>query len=389
MAGQVIQRGKNVWLVRVFLGRDATSGKRQYHNHTIHGVKKDAQAYLANALSDQSKGAFTGGARTKIAELLDDLLLDYKTNGKDHEWAERVVRVHLRAQFGSIRAAKLETTQILQYIDGRQKVGDENSTINRALALLKRSFHLGKQCTPAKVTVIPYIPMLQEKNVRKGFFEHEDYLKMRDELSADVRPVLTFAYYTGCRRGEILSLQWRQVDLCERMVRLDPDTTKNDEPRVIPIDGELYETMAMQRTLRDAEFPSSPWVFSRNGDRIIDIRGAWDAASEKVGLWDPDAKKATKLFHDLRRSGVRNLIRAGVPEKTAMAISGHKTRSVFDRYNIVNESDLKTAARRLSDYLATKTASKPISETDRHTIGTQAENQGDTGTVGNPSKLLN
>src|SRR5439155_1759847 len=112
MAGQIISRGQNTWLVRFFLGRDATTGKRQYHNHTVHGVKKDAQDYLSRALSDQSKGIFSGGVQTKIAELLDDLLLDYRTNAKDCEWAERVVRVHLRAQFGSLRAAALGTTQI-------------------------------------------------------------------------------------------------------------------------------------------------------------------------------------------------------------------------------------------------------------------------------------
>ena len=225
MAGQIISRGQNTWLVRFFLGRDATTGKRQYHNHTVHGVKKDAQDYLSRALSDQSKGIFSGGVQTKIAELLDDLLLDYRTNAKDCEWAERVVRVHLRAQFGSLRAAALGTTQMRQYIDKRQKAGDTSAIINRALALLKRAYNLGRESTPAKIATVRFIPMLQEKNVRKGFFEHEDYLKLRDALSPDVRPVLTFAYYTGCRRGEILSLEWRQVDLVERLVRLDPDTT--------------------------------------------------------------------------------------------------------------------------------------------------------------------
>jgi hypothetical protein len=107
------------------------------------------------------------------------------------------------------------------------------------------------------------------------------------------------------------------------------------------------------------------------GQPIRSYRGAWDAACKQVGLWEGDAKngKPTQIFHDLRRSGVRNLIRAGVPERVAMMIFGHKTRSILDRYNIVDERDLRDAARRLGEYLATKGKTlpqSPISTKSRH-----------------------
>jgi integrase len=146
------------------------------------------------------------------------------------------------------------------------------------------------------------------------------------ELPKELRPLLVVGYHTGCRVGELLSLQWRQVDLIENKIRLEPETTKNKDGRVLPI---------------------CRWVFFRSGKRIQDFRESWDSACDR-------AKLPGLHFHDLRRSAVRNMVRAGVPEKVAMAISGHKTRAIFDRHNIVNDCDLADAAQRMESYLAQK-----------------------------------
>jgi integrase len=204
------------------------------------------------------------------------------------------------------------------------------------------------------VASVPYIALLEERNVRKGFFEHDQFLAMRVALPEYLRPVLTFAYYTGCRRGELLGLEWSQVDLSGRVVRLEPGTT-NDEARILPLTTELYETLAMQKSIRDTKFPACQWLFfNESGGKIGRFQRSWRTACEAAGL-APGEGEPERLFHDLRGSGVRNLIRAGVPKSVAMRISGHKTRSVFERYNIVSERDLHEAARKLETYVSGKT----------------------------------
>jgi integrase len=390
MPGQIISRGERTWMVRIYTGRDPQTGKRKYDNHTVHGTKKDAQAYLNGKLREKDLGTYTSVSYTRIGSLLDDLLADYKINGKSHSWVDDVVRVHLRPYFGAMKATTVGTDQIRAYIGKRQQpqtrtYGDKenqrtrayppasNGTINRELALLRRAFNLGKKSTPPKVGGVPFFPMLAENNVRKGFFEHDAFLAVRQALPEEIRPVITFAYYTGCRKGEILALWWSQVDFSARVVRLEPGETKNDEARTIPLVPELYEVLKLQRETRDQYFPESPWVFSRAGEPILDFRAAWESACKAAGLAVEvgDKKKTVKLFHDLRRTGVRNLIRAGVPERVAMMISGHKTRAVFDRYNIVSEQDLKDAARKLGEYMAHQGTPETASADDRHTIGTQ------------------
>jgi integrase len=304
--------------------------------------------------------------KIRYEELAKDFLNDYRVNGKRSiERAEMSLK-HLKKYFEGMRAIDITTDQIRAYILQRQEEGAENGTINRELAALKRMFSLAGQMTPPKVANVPYIPHLEENNVRQGYFEHQEYLALRKALPAYLKPVVSMAYNTGMRKQEILGLRWEQVDLMEGMIRLKPEDTKNSEGRVIFMQGELLEAIHFQRALRDTQFTKCPWVFfGEDGDRIKDFRGAWSAACIEAGLCEPmideegnpvkDKEGETvmvpnKLFHDFRRTAVRNMVRAGIPERVAMMISGHKTRTVFDRYNIVNEDDLRKASERVREY---------------------------------------
>jgi len=313
----------------------------------------DAKRLLKKREGEISEGKLPGVYYDKIRyqELAEDFLTDYRINAKRSlSRAERSVKLHLDPFFGGMRVTNITTTRIRQYIEQRQHEGAKNATINREMAALKRMFNLAARATPPKVALVPYIPMLAENNIRQGFFEHEEFLALRSGLPDDLRGMVTFAYKSGWRLSEITGLSWSQVDLKEGIARLEPETTKNKEGRVYYLDDELMEVFRDQ--LRERQL-GCPHVFQRDGDRIKEFRGAWNKACR-------EAKLGKRLFHDFRRTAIRNMVRAGVPERVAMMVSGHKTRSVFDRYNIVSPEDLKQASSRTSIYLRAQTPTGTI-----------------------------
>ncbi len=191
----------------------------------------------------------------------------------------------------------------------------------------------------------PHISLLEEDNVRQGFFEREQYESIRKHLPEWVQPVTDFAYITGWRKSEILSLQWPQVDFEAGNVRLEPGTTKNREARQFPFTSELRAILEGQKKTNEEltrKGKICPWVFPKNGGKLGEFKHSWKTACIRAGL-------PGKLMHDFRRTAVRNLVRAGIPEAVAMKMTGHKARSVFERYNIVSEGDLAEAARKLDE----------------------------------------
>jgi integrase len=178
--------------------------------------------------------------------------------------AERSVK-YLKETFGGMKAMSITTAKVKAYVEVRMGKGFSNASINRELAAFKRMFHLGVQCTPPKVNVIPYIPMLKESNVRKGFFESREYKALKEALPEELRPVVTFGYHSGWRISEILGLTWDRMDLHEGIVRLDPGETKNEEGRTLYMNKELMEEMKALHCKRQL---GCPYVFHRNGERI-------------------------------------------------------------------------------------------------------------------------
>lgn len=334
--GCIYRRGKVYWVRYYRYGRPISE--------SAHTDKKEVATRLLKLREGEiSKGEIPGIFFDKVLfdELVEDYLKDYRINQRKSAQRAGISTGHLTRFFAGMKVTQITTALIREYIDQRMGKGYSNSTINRELAALKRMFHLGRQNTPPKVGVIPYIPMLKETNVRKGFFEHGEFLAIRSALPYPINSIATFAYRTGWRKKEILGLTWDRVDLQEGIINLHPGETKNDDARTVYMDEELLNEV---KFLHMNRAKGCPFVFQRDGEPVKDFRATWTKALGEAGL-------GGKLFHDFRRTAVRNMIRSGIPERVAMEISGHKTREVFDRYHIVCAQDLKEASRKHQEYL--------------------------------------
>jgi len=339
--GRVFKRG-NFWWVEFY-----HNGK-QNRKSSKGRVKAVAQRLLQQIEGQIAEGRVPGVYfdRIRFDELADDYLTDYRVTGKRSVLrAEQYVK-HLRKHFEGVRATAIDTPRIKKYIEARLSEEAAPATVNREVAALKRMFNLATKCTPPKIDRVPHFPMLRENNTRKGFFEHDEFVALRTALPEYLKGFVTFAYRSGWRLSEIANLTWRQVDLRQGIVTLNPGETKNDAARTLYLDNELKKVFAHQWRMRKRSGNILPYVFlnKRSTGRIKQFRKTWKRACE-------EAKIGEKLFHDFRRTAVRNMVRAGIPERVAMQVAGHKTRSVFDRYNIVSGADLREAAARQAAYL--------------------------------------
>ena len=343
--GHIFKRGNVYWIKYYRNGKP-------YRESTKSRKEADAKRLLKRREGEISEGKLPGVYfdRVRFDELAEGFLADYRINGKRSlVRAERSVQ-HLKTFFEGARVTNITSPAIQKYIEMRREQKAANASINRELAALKRMLNLGARQTPPKVDRVPFIPMLQENNVRKGFFEHGEFLLLRDAMPEHLKGFVTFAYKTGWRLSEITGLTWDKVDFNQRVVRLDPGETKNNEARTVSMDDEVLEILQRQKELRGKSGTVLPNVFlnADGSDQVKRFDKSWKTACKTAQI-------GKRLFHDFRRSAVRNMVRAGVPERVAMMISGHKTRSVFERYNIVSEEDIKLAAQKQAAYLQSQT----------------------------------
>lgn len=340
--GRLYKRGNTWWLDYSFRGE-------RFRESSGSTKKGEAKALLRQRIEEMgSGGPKVNEESVTLEDLREAIVADYKRNERKSLDNVKLAFRHLYDGFKQgkhTRAVDITTDRVNRYVADRKDAGAANATINKELAALKRAFTIMVEAD--RLTRAPTIKKLQTRNVRSVKLTMADVEAICEEITDPVEPVVRFAAYTGWRKGEILSLTWRQVDFDNGTVHLDPGTTKNDKGRTFPFSAlpPLAELLRQQRERTDKVERERgtivPHVFHRDGKPMKSIRGAWNGACKRAGM--PDA-----WFHDLRRTAVTNLDRAGVSRSFAKMLTGHKTDSVYERYSIGETEELRDSVEKLA-----------------------------------------
>ena len=337
-------RGKKLWLVDFWI--KLPDGQPSRYREKQFRTKAEAEARKAEVTVQANMGLWNRKAETATVrdawEYYEDVTLTQNKTGKDDVSRAKRLLDHL----GGARVSVLNAATIRRYRVARSKEPTRKgtpptvATLNREIGLLKRMLNHAEREGYINTNPIARVRLEAENNVRHNVIDDDRFTELHNSADQWFRPILRIAFDTGMRRSEILSLRWSQVNLKEGTITLEAKDTKTASARLIPLTGCVREVFAQQPKVLGA----SEYVFAnpRTGRPYSEVKTALKRACDKVGLvgfW----------FHDLRRCFITNARKRGIPESVIMRISGHKSRNVFERYNVIDEADLWEAVRKIEN----------------------------------------
>jgi integrase len=296
-------------------------------------------------------------ANMRFKKLSDWYLNLENVKGKKYYWNLELCLMKFNRVFGAQVVEDIKTSELENYQTKRVKEGRAASTIDQeigaAKAVVAKAFqddlvggHVLKRFKNVKKL------LKRNSNQRKRVLTPTEFNRLVESATPYLKPILWAGYDTGMREGEILSLTWDKVSLKDRIIKLVAEDTKDHEARAIPICDELYEVLIRLPRGIQRDYP----VFTYKGKAIKDTRGGMKNACRKAGIVYGRFDGGF-VYHDLRRTFVTHMRRAGVQESLIMEITGHSRGEVFDRYNQVSVDDMRQAITRLTEYRKAQNAS--------------------------------
>jgi integrase len=317
--------------------------------------EKKAWKFLQKRLEQIKKPEFVGPAEKKLT--LEDLEKKIEADYLRHERRSLQTVKHclaaVKRSFPYDRLLDITPQRIEQYQHDRVNQGMARATVNREIRYLLHGYKL--LFDAGEISYVPRVKLLEGENVREGFLNRPEFDALCEHLDDnDNKDIVKFLYLSAWRSGEAKSLEWGKVDLTDWVIRLSRKNDKTKRPRTLALVGELADIINRRQAKR---LPFCPYVFHRNGKQIKTFRRSWITAAVAIGLGKltKDKKTGKEAYtgitvHDMRRSGIRNLIKAGVSESVGMSISGHRTSSTYKRYGIIDENIQRVALESSQQY---------------------------------------
>jgi integrase len=300
--------------------------------------KSAAEQQLREVLTARTEGRYikkSPDARMLFRDLAKWYLELPEVKAKRSYAKDQMHCKRLMAQFGDRLLKDITPAMVEAY---KQKRLSENShrgtptkpaTVNREVTTFKTVFNKAMKNGKAERNPAQGVKPFKENNARDRILSPEEYVRLLAHSPAHIKPVIKMGYFSGMRRGEILGLTWGQVDLKEGFIKLEAWDTKTNDPRLVPLNAELISMLKdMPRGL-----PGVP-VFTYKGRSMAEMTRSFVTACKRAGIED-------FTFHDLRHTAINNWRLQGHDYFRIMAASGHKTMSVFKRYNTVSKEELK------------------------------------------------
>jgi integrase len=353
------QGSRFFWFSFTFNGKRIQKSTKVTNAREAEGIEKAAWTQLARGevgIADKPEAE-----RKTIGQLLDALTEDFKARKKDTAKNLNLIAM-VKAELGEHYADSFKTKDVVAYVarlrkpqksakKGRRAKSLSDSTIKHRCQVLSSAYELenrSREDEGIDPLHVPHFPALSEGDPRTGFMTRAQFDVLLSHLPDNgLRDFCLFAYLVGWRKSAVAGLEWG--DVRDGNVYLRGVLSKNKKPYYVPILGELVELIDRRRQARSVETENgvtlSNLVFHRNGEPIAEFRKSWATACKKAG-------REGQLFHDLRRSAARNLIRSGCSVDTAKRLGGWLSDSIFSRYNVTSEEDLQDAVERVSKYNA-------------------------------------
>ncbi len=339
------------WYVKYPTGINSATGKIKYTSRKVGFSKRLAELAFSKRMVEWQERKHLGLQKRQeylFREIADWYLALPKTNQVRSIYKIRQHCRRLKEEFGHLKADEIKPFMIEAYQQKRLSQVTYRGTpyrpasVNRELEVMRRIFNLAIREEMAARNPCWKVTRLSEKNARDRVLSREDLKSLIARLPPHASDIVTVAYYTGMRAGEIFGLTWDRVNMKEGFLILTQQDTKTEKGRHVYFNGLVREILERLGRVR---FISHNRVFTYQGNPVRSIKNALATALQETGIKD-------FRLHDLRHTFTTNARKAGVDRMVIMKLTGHKTLSMFTRYNTVDQADAKEAMEKLDSHYA-------------------------------------